>query len=135
MTRTDVGEYQISKDSYKAVPNPNSEAAISGYLRDFMEINYHQKKKKIKTLITMCIYSAPRNLTPFVDFFFLSIMPLRSRNQAFKTVFTTKFIRRIVVLKSLASSENYHTQHYSWECFSKMSWSNNTMEPLTLTHA
>ena len=46
MTRTDVGEYQISKDSYKAVPNPNSEAAISGYLRDFMEINYHQKKKK-----------------------------------------------------------------------------------------
>lgn len=49
--------------------------------------------------------------------------------------FTTKFIRRIVVLKSLASSENYHTQRYSWECVSKMTWSNNTMEPLNLTHA
>lgn len=43
--RTEIGEYQISKDSYKAVPNPNIEAAISGYLRDFMEINYHQGKK------------------------------------------------------------------------------------------
>lgn len=40
-----------------------------------------------------------------------------------------------MVLKSLASSENYHTQRYSWECVSKMTWSNNTMEPLNLTHA
>lgn len=50
-------------------------------------------------------------------------------------VFTTKFIRRIVVLKSLASSENYHTR-YSWECVFKMTWPKNTtglLNPYTCT--